>query len=217
MKKRIFHLILLSVITISFASAQVRIGIKGGINAAQLKSNDEFITPNPSPDAYYRITIPKHTLIGYHVGLMAQFQISALFIQPEVIYTVTKNDINIYDLNGSNPTMADEIKQKLNRLEIPVIVGLKLGAFKAGVGPVLTFLISDDSDLKKITEYDLQLNKATMGYQAGIGLDFKHLTFDARYSGSLSKISDGIKLNDNQKINFDSRLNQFIFSVGLFF
>lgn len=217
MKQKFFLLILLSVTTVTIASAQVRFGIKGGINAAQLKSNDEVITPNPSPDAYYRITIPKHTLVGYHLGIMAQFKVSALFIQPEAIYTVTRNNINIYDLNGSNPTMADEIKQKLNRLEIPVIVGLKLGAFKAGIGPVLTFLISDDSDLKRITEYDLQLNKATLGYQAGIGFDFNHLTFDLRYAGSLSKISDGLKLGDNQKIDFDSRLNQFIISAGFFF
>ncbi len=210
-------MIILSALTFSVATAQVRIGIKGGINAAQLKSNDEIITPNPTPNAYYRITIPKHTLVGYHVGLMGQIQLSAFFIQPEAIYTVTKNDINIYDLNGSNPTLANEIEQKLNRLDFPIIVGLKLGAFKAGIGPVFTFLISDDSDLKRITQYDMQLNNATVGYQAGIGLDFKNLTFDARYSGSLSKVSDGIKISDTQKLDFDSRINQFIFSVGFFF
>jgi hypothetical protein len=67
------------------------------------------------------------------------------------------------------------------------MLGLKAGAFKMGIGPVVTFLISDDSDLERITDYDLQWNNATVGFQAGIGLDIKKLAIDLKYEGSLSR------------------------------
>lgn len=198
-------------------SAQVRIGLRGGINASKLKSNAEVVTPNPTTQSHYKINVPNYLMMGYHLGLVSQIQIGTFFVQPEALYTMTRNDIDIYDLNSPSPTKAKAVEQKLNRLDIPVLMGLKLKIFKVGVGPVMTFLISDDSDLKQITQYDIKLNKATVGYQAGVGLDIGRLALDLKYEGSLSKLSDGINVSDTEKLEFDSRINQIIVSVGLFF
>jgi len=197
--------------------AQVRLGLKGGINASRLKSDTEFFTPNPTSETNYRIKIPNYLMVGYHVGLVGQIQIGTFFVQPEALYTVTRNDIDIYDLNSPDPDHADAVLQKLNRLDVPVMVGLKLKSFKIGAGPVMTFLIKDDSDLKAITQYDLKLNRATVGYQAGIGFDIGSFILDLKYEGSLSKLSDGINVGSGERLEFDSRINQIIVSIGLFF
>jgi len=217
MKTSIVNLVMLAMLIPALSFGQVRLGIRGGINASQLRCDDEIATPIPTSSANYKITFPKYVMLGYHMGIIAQIQLFKFFIQPEALYTVTRNDINIYDLNSANPDNADPLTQTLNRLDFPIVLGLKAGAFKAGVGPVVTFLISDDSDLKRITNYDMQLNKATVGFQAGIGLDIKKMSFDFKYEGSLSKLGEGIDLGEEGQMAFDSRIHQVIFSIGLFF
>lgn len=210
MKNKFCLLLVLFMMSATFSYGQVRLGIRGGIHASKLKTSDELVTSE------YRITYPKYALLGYHVGLVSQVQLFNFFIQPELLYTVTRNDINIYDLNSPNPTEAQAIEQQLNRIDIPVLFGMKLNILKLEVGPVATFLISDDSDLERITTYDLQLNRATIGFQAGAGLDVGRLALDVKYEGSLSKFGDGISVGDND-IPFDSRIHQLVVSVGLFF
>jgi hypothetical protein len=210
MKNRVFSLIVMLLLTTAFSYSQIRIGIRGGINASQLKSDNVITTDD------YKIKIPNYAMLGYHVGLISQVQLFNFFLQPELLYTVTRNNINIYDLNSANPDAVDESLQKLNRIDLPILLGYKFNVFKLEVGPVATFLISDDSDLKKITSYDLQLNKATFGFQAGVGLDVGKLALDIKYEGSLTKLGNSITVGGND-LNFDSRLNQIIVSIGLFF
>jgi hypothetical protein len=217
MERKFISTCILAFLVAGICYSQVRIGIKGGINVSRLNSDTEILTPSPTTENNYKITIPNYAMIGYHIGLVGQIQLFSFFIQPEALYTVTRNDINIYDLNSANPDNANPITQKLNRIDVPILVGLKFNSFKIGVGPVATFLISDDSDLKRITEYDLKLNKATLGFQAGLGFDIKKFTIELKYEGSLSKVSDGINLKDGEKMSFDSRINQIIVSAGLFF
>jgi hypothetical protein len=217
MKTKSALIVMLIFILTVTASAQIRLGIRGGLNASRLKSSTEFRTPNPTPESDYRITIPNYMMVGYHVGLIGQIQLFNFFIQPEALYTVTRNDINVYDLNSATPENADNITQRLNRIDVPVLLGVKLKSFKMEVGPVVTFLISEDSDLEQITQYDLQLNKASAGFQAGIGFDRRHFCLDLKYEGSLSKLSDGINIGNNERIGFDSRISQVILSAGIYF
>jgi hypothetical protein len=218
MKTKISGIAILLLVIAASSMAQVKLGIRGGINASRMKSDTrEIITPHPTDDSYYRLTVPKYAMVGYHVGLIGQIQLFNFFIQPEALYMVTRNDINIYDLNSADPTDADPVTWQMNRIDFPVLLGLKLSAFKIGVGPVFTFVISDDSDLKRITQYDMQLNKATVGFQAGIGFDIKKFTIDLKYEGSLSDWSDDINLGNNERLDFNTRLNQIILSAGIFF
>ncbi|HLO57785.1 MAG TPA: porin family protein [Bacteroidales bacterium] len=217
MKTKSALIVTLIFILAASASAQIKLGIRGGLNASRLKSSTEFLTPDPTPLNNYKITVPNYMMIGYHVGLIGQIQLFNFFIQPEALYTVTRNDINVYDLNSATPDNADNITQRLNRIDVPILVGFKLKDFKMEIGPVVTFLVSDDSDLQQITQYDLKLNKASAGFQAGIGLDFRHLCLDLKYEGSLSKLSDGINIGNNERIGFDSRISQVILSAGIYF
>lgn len=210
MKNKLVTLLLMSLLTSSLSFSQVRFGIRGGINSSKMNSSTEVNTGD------YKITCPNYSVIGYHVGLISQIKLFSFFIQPELLYSSIHNDLNVYDHNSANPDEAIAVRQKLNRIDIPVLVGVKLSILKLEVGPVASFLISNNSDLKSITEYDMQWNKAVIGYQAGIGLDVGKIALDVKYEGSLSKYGTGIDIG-NSTTSFDTRLNQIIFSVGLFF
>jgi len=203
----LFVLLLIPAIS---AYSQVRLGIRGGANATRLSTTGTIETDD------FKITYPDYSLLGFHAGLVSQIQIFNMFIQPELLYTFARNDIKIFDLNSSNPEESETIEQKLNRIDAPIMVGIKFGAFKIQAGPIISFLLSEDSRLSDITSYDLQLSKATIGYQAGIGIDAGKLAFDVKYEGNLSKFGTGINIG-NSEMAFDQRVNQLVASVGIFF
>jgi hypothetical protein len=107
-------------------------------------------------------------------------------------------------------------KQKFYKLDLPVIVGVKVGPLKLQAGPVGTMVIKSKSDL--LDKYNLQetFRGATFGYQAGLGLELSSLLVDVKYEGNLSKLGDGVEIA-GQNFNFDQRMHQWIFSVGFLF
>jgi len=210
MKNKLIALLLMSLLTSSLSFSQIKFGIRGGINSSRLNSSTEVITGD------YKITCPNYSVIGYHAGLISQIKLFSFFIQPELLYSHINNDLNVYNLNSANPEDATAVKQTINRIDIPVLVGFKLSILKLEAGPVASFVISNNSDLQTITEYDLQWNKATIGYQAGIGLDIGKIALDVKYEGNLSKLGTGITIG-NTTTSFDTRLNQIIVSIGFFF
>ena len=210
MKNKMVIVLLMSLLTSSLAYSQVRLGIRGGINSSKMSSSTEVNTGD------YKITCPNYSVIGYHVGLISQIKLFNFFIQPELLYSSIHNDLEVYSLNSANPDKATEVSQKLNRIDIPVMVGYKLKILKLEVGPVASFVLSNTSDLESITNYDMQWNKATIGYQAGIGLDVGKIALDVKYEGNLSTFGTGINIGTTTT-SFDTRLNQIIVSIGFFF
>jgi hypothetical protein len=149
--------------------------------------------------------------MGYHLGVVSQWQMHHVFVQPELLFCSIRNDIYI---DGSGNEELTELE--LNKIDLPVMVGLKWNTFKIQAGPVTSVLINDKSELTDITGFDLLLKRATIGFQAGFGFDVSKLSLDFKYEGSLSSLGDGIRVG-NEVFEFDPRSRQLIFSIGLFF
>lgn len=144
--------------------------------------------------------------LGYHVGLFARLGGNSIYLQPEVLYTNTGGEFN--EMQGT-----DEVTYEttFNRLDVPVMVGLKIADFfRIQAGPVASFLLNSEvtSDVNSGTVPDY--NSSTLGYQAGIGLDIGNMILDFKYEGPFSKNSESI-------IGFetDQRQNQLILSLGI--
>ncbi len=204
MKNKLFFILIFSLISVQTFS-QIKFGIRGGINSYRVK----FVEFENSD---YRITVPKDATMGLHFGFISQIELFNLFIQPELLFTSNKNDIIIEDLISNDEQLT---QHKFNKLDIPVLVGAKLGALKIGVGPVGSILLRSKSELFKITEYEQKFNNMTFGFQAGVGLDIGKLTVDLKYEGNLSKFGNGLTFQDHT-FDFDQRPKQIIFSIGLF-
>jgi hypothetical protein len=210
MKNKLVTLLLMSLLTSSLAFSQIKFGIRGGINSSRMNSSTVVNTGD------FKIKCPNYSVIGYHVGVISQINLFSFFLQPELLYSSIHNDLDVYNLNSANPDEATAVKQTLSRIDIPVMVGFKLKILKLEAGPIASFIINNNSDLKTITEYDMQWNKATIGYQAGIGLDVGKIALDIKYEGNLSRLGTGINIG-NTTSSFDTRLNQIIVSIGFFF
>jgi len=144
--------------------------------------------------------------MGYHVGLFARLGGNALYLQPEVLYTNTGGEFK--EVQGT-----DEVNYEVtfNRLDVPVLVGLKLGnTFRIQAGPVASFVVNSDvtRDVGNAALPDYK--KSTLAYQVGVGLDIGNMILDLKYEGPLGNVSDKVA-----GFSTDQRQNQLILSLGI--
>lgn len=143
---------------------------------------------------------------GYHVGLFARIGIGPLYLQPEVLYTQTQGQFSFDDGVGA----IKEYEADFNRVDIPVMVGLKMFKFlRIQAGPIASINVNSELKNAGTTVRDAKFEDATIGYQAGLGLDIGNLIIDAKYESSLDKFSGGMA-----GFSTDQRVNQWILSVG---
>jgi hypothetical protein len=204
------RIILISSLAIIFLnlSAQINFGIKGGLNISNVKAS-EVLTDD------YRINPAASGNLGYHVGGFFRASLVGIFIQPELYFSSLSNEFKVEDISG-NGAAEELVKQKIGRMDLPVLVGVKLGTFRLGLGPVGSIIVSDKSDLKDITGYEAKFKSATFGYQLGAGVDIWKLNIDVRYEGNLTKLGDHLDIG-GQTINLDNRVRQIVISLGISF
>lgn len=206
MKKLI--VLLLAVFIALPAMPQIKFGLKAGASTTSISMDDAKTVTSGS--ASYLVEKAEGASYGFHAGVFLRANISKLYIQPEVLFATRSNDYKVTNTS----TLADSLKtQTFNKLDIPVMIGLKFGPVRINGGPVGSVNIGSPKEL--IDDPDLKATYASMtfGYQAGLGLDIvKRITIDLRYEGSLSKYQS--KLGD---IALDDRPNAFLLSLGIMF
>jgi opacity protein-like surface antigen len=110
------------------------------------------------------------------------------------------------------------VKQKFNKLDIPVMIGLKFGPLRINGGPSASLLINTPKELIQDPDFKTMYANMSFGYQAGIGLDLlKKITVDLRYEGSLKKFQNEIENALGTSVALDDRPNAFLVSVGIIF
>lgn len=204
------RIILISSMAILFLnlSAQIDFGIKGGLNISNVKAS-EILTDD------YRINPAASGNLGYHIGGFLRASLVGIFIQPELYFSSIANEYKVEDISGTGAA-EQLVKQKIGRMDIPVLVGVKLGTFRLGLGPVGSIIVSDQSDLSDITGYEATLKSATFGYQLGAGVDIWKIGIDLRYEGNLTKLGDHLDIG-GKTINLDNRVRQVIISLAINF
>jgi hypothetical protein len=207
--------IVFSVCIVLPAFSQVKFGIKAGLSTTSIKMDD--VKQVVSGDTEYAVDVLEGANFGFHGGAFVRFSLSRFYIQPELLFTSRTDEYTAEDVE--NPASAIIKKQQFNQLDIPVMLGFKLGPVRIHGGPSAILLINtpkdliDDPDLK--TVYD----NLTFGYQAGLGIDLlKRLTIDLRYEGSLEKYQTTIQsLTGDDDIHLDDRPSAILLSVGFMF
>lgn len=181
--------------------AQLDLGVKAGLNLTN-------VSGEMSTDDYHIISSPG-SKIGYHAGGFLRASLFGIYIQPELIFTSIASEFTVTDQNK----VEQLAKQRIGRVDVPVIIGARLGTLRLGLGPVGSIIVSDKSDFTDITGYETKLKSATFGYQLGVGVDIRKVGLDIRYEGNLSKLGDYMVV-EGQPVNFDSRARQVIFSLS---
>jgi hypothetical protein len=102
-------------------------------------------------------------------------------------------------LSGKNATLQNsagvENKVKFTSLDVPVLVGTKIGAAGVGLrlntGPVVSFMLNEDQSLSQAATaaFNGKFKDQAFAWQFGAGLDLGKLGVDLRYELGLSKLN----------------------------
>jgi hypothetical protein len=121
-------------------------------------------------------------------------------------------------ISGKNTTLKDEngLENKVNftSLDVPILVGTKLGAAGVGLrlntGPVVSFVLNEDQSFSQAASaaFNGKFKDQSFAWQFGAGVDVGKFGVDLRYEAGLSKIN-------STGYTSSTKLNLFTFGVAL--
>ena len=167
----------IALLTMQAASAQFRIGVKGGANLVKVDGKsfkDEF-------------------RYGYHVGGFAEIgltQDKKLSLQPEVLFnqystTLDSNFKSVYQ----NVINSDQSHVKLNYLSIPILLNYKfIGPIYLQAGPSFSILM--DQDRNFLQNGGDAFKKGDFSMIGGAQVRLAKLYLTGRYVVGLANIND---------------------------
>ena len=170
-----------------FASAQIlpsfQFGLKAGANFSKFDSENTFSSDNRA---------------GFYGGVWARIGAAGIHFQPELYLSGKKADL-ISDATG------EVNKVRFTSLDVPLLIGTKLGAAGIGVrlntGPMFSLIIDENQSFGQAagSVFRADFKNQALAWQFGAGVDIKKLSLEARYELGLSKINKsgypGTKLN----------------------
>ena len=210
--RKLLLLLVASLLVCSTAEAQLfKYGLKAGVGFSSLKIED-ITGISEGGDVYNLVT--GDAVMGYHFGVQTRIKIAMIYIQPEAYFNAGGGTIEQVVENG--PT--EVLNVRFNRIDIPVLVGVKLGPVRLNAGPTGSIVLSEITDLTELQpDFKLFTNTMTWGFQAGAGVDIiNKISLDARYEGSLSRLGESISIGGNE-FPLDARPSQWIISLGIWF
>ena len=193
--KKIFLLIVFGFLAIQGFSQKNGFGLKAGLSSTQVDFKDPGFVPMDSQT-------------GYHFGIFARMGGAGFFVQPELLFTQTSGSFGINIPGFSNPNQT--VTSEFNRLDLPIMMGFRfLRIIRFMGGPIASIDINSTLKDAANTIKNVEFKKATLGYQAGVGIDIGNLSIEGKYEGGLSQVTDNIAT-----ISTDNRVNQWILSIG---
>lgn len=200
MKKPLSFLLLTLLATTAHAQVPLTFGVKAGVNSNKLINSYSSVTE-------------QNARLGLMGGAFLRVG-GSFYVQPEVLFG-QKGGEALPEINLGNGIPA--AVRRINTLDVPVLLGKSFGVplapvkFRLNAGPILSFPLWAKQDG---LNYRDRLNTATLGYQAGVGLDVLRLTLDVRYEGSLSKMGADSYTVNGYTFRTDDRVSLFQFALG---
>lgn len=216
-------LLLMSVIVFSTLQVQAQfnrktvfVGVKAGANFSQLQTNNFSVSKlGSSITDFFKNNSDYRT--GYVVGVYTRIG-RKLYVQPEILLSSKGGTIGILQNGATSPVKVDVT---FSQIDIPVLLGVKLGPLRLNAGPMASLNVAQGQKLKEALQvYTSQninktIDQATFGYQAGVGLSLRSFNIDLRYEGGLSNIAQ-LNLQNNVQFNTKVSLWQLTAGINLF-
>ena len=161
MKK--FIVIILAIVLAAPLYSQVSFGIKAGVSTDFPYTSQELV------DAGVDLVLEdlENAQWGFQGGAFMRASFGGFFIQPELLIATATNTLTLEGTVDGQP-FNEVLDQKFTKLNIPVMLGFKVAFLRLQAGPAASILFTEPEEL---TDVKATYNKATFGYQAGLGFD----------------------------------------------
>ena len=191
------------------ASAQIMGPINFGIKAGVITDNIEILKGNKS-GSY----LTSDVTLGWQVGLVSRVNLPMFHIQPEILFNMHRYDLES-NADGGNISQAEV---KLNTVDVPIMLGLRLLMLRFQAGPVFNLMTETKVKNNRGESYFVDIDRPSVSFAAGVGVDIWKFNIDARYNGNFSKVRQDIQIGqDGDNYNYRSKFNNWTFSLGYMF
>lgn len=187
MRMMILTLCLLGTATIN---AQFDFGVQFGLSSQDLegKSLTYAITDNQKFTLH-----TNQARYGIQLGAFALLQHGSFFVMPEAYFHSRKYEYSLDQLNSLGEVVDIVRSEKMQSFDMVILMGVKKGFFRAGLGPVCTLHLDNVSQLWAQEGYDQAFDSATWGLQGGVGIDIFMIHLDLRYQFDFSRYGSHIE------------------------
>jgi hypothetical protein len=205
MIKKTLFLLAIVAMAASANAQDIKIGPRIGLTSSSVKIDKQ--STGGSVQAQFESGDAK---VGFQAGAFARLGIAGFYLQPELLFSTSGGEIVVTDA-----TVTDEVRAlSFQKLSVPIMFGKKFAKIvRVNVGPSFSYLLKAESKIGGVTA-DVKDNysNATVGFQAGAGLDLGPLILDVKYEGSLSKLGDAVG-----GYNTDQRQSMWVVALGFSF
>jgi hypothetical protein len=195
----------------SRAEAQIRVGVKGGLNLSNVSGD------LANDDLY-------HVRAGGHIGAIVNVSLikNFLSLQPEVVFSQKGFTYDNREVTTSGVTTRFEGSRRYQYLDVPVLLKLQAGPLYVEAGPQYARLLNlrdetrvttNGQQAAQFTTLSVEdVNRNELGYAVGLGLQSKGgLLLGLRYTGAFTDFAKK-SFRDRDMVN--ARNSVFQFSVG---
>jgi len=233
MKHRFTFFLASALVLFSFvtASAQVRFGIKTGLNLANISYSDDYIE---SSEVAISGSISTGMVPAFHLGGVVEFDFgNHIGLSTGLELNVKGGSLDLDGLLFGEPFTATA-KTRPMYLQVPMALHFRNKGFYAGVGPYLAFGIggktkvkvesggetgSDTDAIEFGNNADDAFAPVDYGLRAELGYEFSNFRASASYNLGLANAApkDGVDEGDAAGLDFNYRHNVIGISVAYFF
>ena len=207
MKKAFFFFLFIPFLPLA-SQAQFKIGLRAGLSTPKIDSE------TADASGGYMLAL-KEAKYGYHLGLFVRGHLSEkVYLQPEFLFNSNSVD---FTLEGFGSGLANRVlTEKYQNLDIPFMLGYKLGPLRLEGGPVGHIHIASKSELDDLEGYEQRFQDFQLGYQVGGGLDIWRLLVDVRYEGNFNNFGEHMRIA-GEEVKFSQNPARIVMTVGYSF
>ncbi|MCC6414091.1 MAG: PorT family protein [Saprospiraceae bacterium] len=166
------------------ANAQISFGLRGGMHQLITKPSDITVG---SGDTSFILGL-KDARVGYQFGGYVRFG-RGIYFQPELMFNSSRADYSVKEFS-----VKELVKNETyNYLDMPLMVGFKLGPLLFHGGPVGHYYLNSTSELTDVEGYEARFDQFTWGWAAGLGVGAGRVGVDLRYEGNFNNQGDHIR------------------------
>jgi hypothetical protein len=200
--KKIVILIFILSFSLSYSQdsdKKLSLGFTAGFN---YNSNGEYVTTGTLTEIAKQFDSEKKT--GYHAGLYIQYNMTGMYLRPEVLYTKTKSTYGSSDFDQT-------------KIEVPILVGFDIiKPVSIFVGPSIQYVLENEMENIDVNDIDVESDLG-INFQAGIAIQLhKQIRIDIRYEKGISNNILTIKNDSNSVIGeLNTKPEQIILGFSL--
>ena len=197
-------LIALAVAVVPALAQQFQVGIRAGANIS------DFSLPQvPFGENSVTGCAPA---VGCEAALMARFNIlKHLYMQAEFEFSRP-----LFRLKYASPEYNRTVKIHANRIELPLILGVKIGPTNLFVGTFLRIAHSEKSSAPTLVK--IEFNDSEVGLMGGLGFNIRNFFIEGRITGyPKSSVTTIVESNGTRQKVGVGRNIRYSLSTGVFF